>query len=132
MPYLALKPCEFGGKKYMVDDLIPDEVIEKPLKLVKAGVIAPQKGNETETVINSASITFPVLSDDGITSVETTAEKLTNVLITIQQNADDAVQSVNECEDEDVLYMLSTLDSRKSVKNAVDKRMKALNGQGDA
>ena len=95
MLYLALKPCEFGGKKYIVDDLIPEEVIEKPLKLVKAGIIAPQKGDRNETVSNSASITFPVLSNDGIETVDTTAEKLTTVLITLQQNADDAVQAVN-------------------------------------
>lgn len=131
MPYIALKPCEFGGKKYVVNDIIPDEVIAKPKKLVETKVIAPQKGEVTEPVGTSDKFNFPLLSDGSIMSVEISVESLSTALLILQKNADDAVQAISECDDTDTMLAVYSLDSRKSVKNAADKRTSELNGQGD-
>ena len=129
MPYIALKPCEFGGKKYIVGELVPDELVAKPKKLVDAKVIAPQKGTISGPVETTDRFTFPVLSDGVVTSVETTAENLFEALIIIQKVSDDAIEHINECDNADVLFMVDTLESRKGVQSAIDKRIKALQAE---
>ena len=131
MPYIALKPCVFGGVKYKVNDLIPDEVIAKPKKLVDAKTIAPQKADIKEAVNNTGSFMFPMLSDGELTEIDTTIESLSTALIILQKSSDDATDEINKSVDEDMLFMVSALESRKTVKSAADKRLKAVNGQGD-
>ena len=129
MPYIALKPCEFGGKKYIVNDLIPDEVIAKPKKLIDAKIIAPQKGDINETVTTTDNFMFPILTNDGFVTQEVTTENLFEALTTVQKNADEVKKSVNECSEQEVLLMVYSLDSRKGVKDAVDKRLVALEAE---
>lgn len=128
--YRASTTQKHGGKVFYAGDIIPAEYIPPyaAQRLLSFGTI-------TETVIeteDSANFKFPVLADGDVTSVETTAENLYNALIILQKNADDAVQAINECEDADVLFMVSTVDSRKTVQTAADKRGLALKEQEDA
>lgn len=131
--YRATTTQKHGGKVFLAGNIIPPEYIPpySAQRLLSIGVI-------TETVTdsgteNGGTFRFPLLTNNGVDYVDTTVEDLENALIILQKNADNAIDEINDMEVEsiNVLNILSKLDSRKSVESAVNKRLKALNGQGD-
>ena len=127
--YRASTTQKHGGKVFLAGATIPAEYIPpfSAQRLLSIGII-------TETVIDtndngSSEVAFPLLTEDGIVTETVLAENLFDALLLLQKNVDDAVEGINECDNEAVLLMVNALDSRKTVLSAIGKRIAVLKEQ---
>lgn len=132
MAFIALRPCNFGGQHFLINDTIPDELIypEGRQNLVKMGVISAVG----ESAIISAEKGSSVPQDDKITlrtevlerPLVLTPEGLQCAFDVLVADVKEAEAIVNEMTDNDALIFLNMADKRKGIKAATEERGKAL------
>lgn len=156
--YTCIKPCTFGGVVYQVGDAIPSEAVfpSRERALIKQGFIAPAvdtqellKENKTlkakvEALEKTAarasesprirtnepeSIVIPITAKGGVLELEVTPNDIKKAVATMQLNAEEAAKAVGEIETEEALILIDALDSRKTVKTAIEERIKEIQSE---
>lgn len=138
MKIIALKPCNFGGHKFLIGDEIPEELVQNPNEQKKRGVIAISQDGEgipmAKVTANVSEMKIPVVihSEKGDLTIEVTQEEL-NVFFDVlqipvsktedKQKVSVLIQSIESL---DLLIMLDALDGRKFVKEESEKRADAI------
>lgn len=159
--YTCIKPCTFGGVAYMVGDAIPSEAVlpSRERALIKQGFIAPAV--ETESLLEEnkslmakvaalekgvaraaelppepadelKSIVIPITAKGGVLELEMTPEDIIKTVATMQLNAEEAAKAVGEIEKEELLILIDALDTRKTVKTAIIKRIEEMESDAES
>lgn len=132
MNYVALKPVNFGGKRYKIGETIPEGVVDerRSLFLKKSGHIAEAasvNGANTENLsVNPNTLSIPLLQSKH--ELVMNAQQLSQFFATIQKTMDEAKIEIATMTEEDVpvLELLHEIDSRKGIKAAVETRLADL------
>lgn len=128
--YIALKPCQIAGKKYIIDDKVDVSMLTeqeiaslcKKKLIVKAGA----EDNVFSASLEETLLTVPVVTKDETIEVTVTGEQLRDVVALVQKTAEIAIKDIKEITEEAMLILIHRLDSRKSVQEAAQKRAEAL------
>lgn len=139
MSIIALKPCTFGGKKFLIGDKIPENLVVNPKVQAKMGTIAisggtipPEELQQYTSQVGEVKFEIIIHSENGDLPLAVTNEELsifTDILqINVSKTEDkqkvsDMIQNI---ESEDLLIMLDALDGRKFVKEEAQERAAAL------
>lgn len=139
MSIIALKPCTFGGKKFLIGDEIPENLVVNPKVQAKMGTIAisggtipPEELQQYTSQVGEVKFEIIIHSENGDLPLAVTNEELsifTDILqINVSKTEDkqkvsDMIQNI---ESEDLLIMLDALDGRKFVKEEAQERAAAL------
>lgn len=138
MRLIARIPCRFAGKKYLIGEEIPAEVVENPEAQAKRGVLAVMNDGEGAAPVNAVpkvwdvKFIIPIHLEDQDYEVSVTESELkvfTDVLqMGVSSNAEKAkvAEIVSSVESEDLLILMDAVDGRKAVKDAVKERVDAL------
>lgn len=139
MRLIAQVPCRFAGKKYLIGEEVPAEIVENPEVQAKRGVLAIMKDGEDAAPDNSqtgdAKFIIPIHLSDQDYEVSVTEDEMvvfTDVLqMGVNSNAEKAkiVEKISTVESEDLLILIDALDGRKVVKEAVKERVDALSAE---
>ena len=132
MNYVALKPVNFGGKRYKIGETIPEGVVDerRSLFLKKSGHIAEVasvNGAYAEDLnVNPNTLSIPLLQSKH--ELVMNAQQLSQFFATIQKTIDEAKIEIATMTEEDVpvLELLHEIDSRKGIKAAVETRLADL------
>ena len=132
MNYVALKPVNFGGKRYKIGETIPEGVVDerRSLFLKKSGHIAEVasvNGAYAEDLnVNPNTLSIPLLQSKHELAVN--AQQLLQFFATIQKTIEEAKIEIATMTEEDtpVLQLLHEIDSRKGIKAAVETRLADL------
>lgn len=139
MSIIALKPCTFGGKKFLIGDEIPESLVANPKVQAKMGTIAisggtipPEELQQYTSQVGEVKFEIIIHSENGDLPLAVTNEELsifTDILqINVSKTEDkqkvsDMIQNI---ESEDLLIMLDALDGRKFIKEEAQARAAAL------
>lgn len=138
MRLIAQIPCTFAGKKYLIGEEIPADVVENPESQAKRGVLAVMNDGEGAapadigSTVGEVKFTIPIHLPDQDYDVSVTEEELTvftNVLQMGVKTTDEKAkiaEIVSTVESEDLLILMDAVDGRKVVKDAVKERVDAL------
>lgn len=129
--YKALKPCTFAGRKFIIGDEIPADLVLNPQKLLKRGTIVQVNGEAETSLVPEVQegetvIVVPVYDKDEVINISLTAEQIVEVVTIIQHTVDEAEETIKGITSEDELIVIHRLDSRKGVKEAAEKRANEL------
>lgn len=132
--YVALKPCRFAGKEFLIGDHIPAELLQPGAApaLIKMGKIAnPHAEKATPAapaivapVSTNIELTVPV--EEGRLALDITKEGLQAIFDVLTAKVDDAEKIIDEMTDSDALILLHIVDGRKSIKTAAEERAQAI------
>lgn len=143
MRLIARIPCKFAGKRYLIGEEVPADVVENPEAQAKRGVLAVMNDGEDAAPVNIGSqevevkFNIPIHLEDQDYQVSVTESELTiftDVLqMGVSSNAEKAkvAEIVSSVESEDLLILMDAVDGRKAVKDAVKERVDALASQAD-
>lgn len=137
MSYVALRPCKFAGKEYLIGQEIPGDVIDpmaaKRLKNVGkiADAIATVTVSETGQQVEQGEPTFTINIhlDDGMIPLAITNEDAQVIFSVLQAPVKDAEPLVASIKNEDVLMLIHAVDQRKSIKEAAKAQALALSDE---
>ena len=135
MNYVALKPVNFGGKRYKIGETIPEGVVDerRSLFLKKSGHIAEVasvNGAYAEDLnVNPNTLSIPLLQSKHELAVN--AQQLLQFFATIQKTMEEAKIEIATMTEEAVLQLLHEIDSRKGIKAAVETRLADLSTDTD-
>lgn len=134
MRLTALQPCSFGGKRFLIGEEIPVELVANPKALEKMGRIAIAS-NTDNAETPTGLFNVPIHANNGVVTLNISNADL-NVFTEVRQigvnSAEDKqkisalIQNINS---DDLLIMLDALDGRKFVKEEAQARAKALQEQ---
>lgn len=134
MAYIAIKPCRFAGQSFRIGDEVPADVIQPGAakNLVKMGIIAaPKDGGKPaptiEYIPDPTPIRVGIPVEDGRLNLNLTAEGLQAIFDVLTATISEAEPVIREITDNDALILLHESDPRKSIKELVETRAKALN-----
>lgn len=143
MRLIANKPCSFGGKKFLIGDEVPANLVLNPNYQVQLGTLSKLNGSADaeplakeglEAVAQTGVIKFPIPihKEDGKFDICVTSEELI-VFSEIRQNPGNKAEDKKKIEDtikeitsNDLLIMLDALDGRKVVTGPVMERVTEL------
>ena len=134
MNYVALKPVNFGGKRYKIGETIPEGVVDerRSLFLKKSGHIAEVasvNGAYAEDLnVNPNTLSIPLLQSKHELVVN--AQQLLQFFATIQKTMEEAKIEIATMTEEDA-PLLHEIDSRKGIKAAVETRLADLSVDSD-
>lgn len=136
MRLIARIPCRFAGKRYLIGDEIPAEVVENPEAQAKRGTITIMNDGD-ESTNNQSDVKFivPIHLPDRDYEVSVTESELTvftDILqMGVKTNDEKAkiAEIVSSIESEDLLILIDALDGRKPVSEAVKERVDALSAE---
>ena len=134
MKLIAQKPCSFG-KRFYIGDEIPAQLILNPHAQAKMGVVAIVNDEaaavspapvveETRSPVETISVV--IHAEEGDLPLNLTAEGLQSVVDVLTSNAPDAEPIIQQMTDGDALILLHITDSRKTIKAAAEARAQAL------
>lgn len=129
--YKALKPCTLAGRKFIIDDEIPADLVLNPQKLIKRGTIV-HVNDEVETYLvpevkqDEVVISIPVYNNDEVINISLSAEQIVEVVTILQHTVDEAKEVIKNIASEDELIVIHRLDSRKGVKEVAEDRANEL------
>lgn len=138
MRLIARIPCRFAGKKYLIGDEIPAEVVENPEAQAKRGVLAVMKDGEDAdhanvgSQIGDVSFCIPIHLEDQDYAVSVTESEMTVFTDVLQMGVKTTEEKakiaeiVSSVDSEDLLILMDAVDGRKVVKDAVKERVDAL------
>ena len=126
--YIVLKPCILSGTEYRIDDVVTEkEVLPKSeAALIRRRFVARLPESES----NPASVQkIDVLLNAGngkSAAIPVTAGTLQSYIDILCSTSENAIGSVRECEDKNLLLMLCYTAPWKVVKSAAEKRLEAI------
>lgn len=120
MRYIARKPCSFGGKKYLIGEDVPADVVLDGKRQVALGTLAAVQDDKTSAILISL----------GEEQVSLVPEELQRIFDILQAKSEDAVALLQEETRENVCGVIAVCDSRRAVKSAVN-RSKGENENAD-
>ena len=138
MSYICTKKLSLAGERYYPGNTSPDEAFAEgsAAKLIKAGYVAEASPFEGIVPPEPVEITLPegdepVISvvfteDEESIALPITSEVLQSIVEIMQKTAVEAAAAISEVSDETVLVFILKVDSRKTVKDAVQKRLVEL------
>ena len=130
MSYICIKQCTLNGVAYNAGDPIPSGAIlpSRVKRLITQGVIA-RSTNETVAISDETSplemqtgqvkFNIYVKTEDGPVMLELSSEDIQKTVDIMQLNADQAVKEIKENKNENILSLISAIDSRKTVIKAI-------------
>lgn len=141
--YIAQKRCRILEVKYLPGEAIQKDAVPPDLeeRLIKGGFIVstgeePAKGtasnaqNAAGAANEPTKVKVPVCTKDGVLTLEMEPDDVAETIRILQLNAEEAAAAVATIETEEILILIDTLDSRKTVKNAVRAKAEAENKDG--
>ena len=120
MRYIARKPCSFGGKKYLIGEDVPADVVLDGKRQVALGTLAVVQDEKISAIL----ITL------GEEQVSLAPEELQRIFDILQAKSEDAVALLQEETCENVCRVIAVCDSRRAVKSAAN-RSKSENENAD-
>lgn len=138
MSYICTKKLSLAGERYYPGNTIPDEAFAEgsAAKLIKAGYVTEASPFEGIVPPEPVEIVPPEGDEPVISVVFTegeeslalpiTSELLQSIVEIMQKTAVDAAAAISELSDETALVFIQKVDSRKTVKEAVTKRLVTL------
>lgn len=138
--YTVNKPIKFRGKRYIIGDVIGDDVVEpsRAMPLIKSGYLSEafdnfQIKNEAAEPSQEISdtIIIPIISEECPLSLELSRENTAELLRIMQLDVKEAEKEITRIEDDNMLIVLNACDSRKGVKNSSRKRALELQNGND-
>lgn len=111
MRYIARKPCSFGGKKYLIGEDVPADVVLDGKRQVALGTLAAVQGDKTSAILISL----------GEEQVSLAPEELQRIFDILQAKSEDAVALLQEETRENVCGVIAVCDSRRAVKTAANR-----------
>ena len=143
MGYVAVKPINLSGNKYMPGEMIEDGHILPSRKrfLVRNGCIAEVTGVERFPVADLKEVKegeevrffIPVMQeDDGdsvqVLSIPLTEGEIQHIFAIMQMNIEEAAREIEAITNEDVLIVIHSTDNRQGVKRAAKRQAEKLGG----
>ena len=113
MRLIAKKPCNFGGRKFYIGEEIPKELVAEPKAQERLGVI---------TVANDENAG---VSDEKSGTLYT-QEQVQQLVKIVKLNAEKATEAIAKVADEGVLSLVTSIDDRKTVREAAKNRLDNL------
>ena len=138
MRLIAQIPCTFAGKKYLIGEEIPADVVENPEAQAKRGVLGVMNDGEGAALadigskVGEVKFTIPIHLPDQDYDVSVTEAELTVFTDVLQMGVKTTdekakiAEIVSTVESEDLLILMDAVDGRKVVKDAVKERVDAL------
>lgn len=77
------------------------------------------------------TIVVPITTKEGVLELSMTPEDIIAAIKTLQLNAENAAKVVGAIEKEEILILIDALDTRKTVKAAIEEKVKAMKGGGE-
>lgn len=111
MRYIARKPCSFGGKKYLIGEDVPADVVLDGKRQVALGTLAAVQDDKTSAILISL----------GEEQVSLVPEELQRIFDILQAKSEDAVALLQEETRENVCGVIAVCDSRRAVKTAANR-----------
>ena len=111
MRYIARKPCSFGGKKYLIGEDVPADVVLDGKRQVALGTLAAVQDDKTSAILISL----------GEEQVSLAPEELQRIFDILQAKSEDAVALLQEEACENVCGVIAVCDSRRAVKTAANR-----------
>lgn len=111
MRYIARKPCSFGGKKYLIGEDVPADVVLDGKRQVALGTLAVVQDDKTSAILISL----------GEEQVSLAPEELQRIFDILQAKSEDAVALLQEEARENVCGVIAVCDSRRAVKTAANR-----------
>lgn len=111
MRYIARKPCSFGGKKYLIGEDVPADVVLDGKRQVALGTLAVVQDDKTAAILISL----------GEEQVSLASEELQRIFDILQAKSEDAVALLQEETRENVCGVIAVCDSRRAVKTAANR-----------
>ncbi len=123
MRYIARRPCSFGGKKYLIGEDVPADVVLDGKRQVALGTLAAVQDDKTSAMLISL----------GEEQVSLAPEELQRIFDILQAKSEDAVALLQEEACENVCGVIAVCDSRRAVKSAANRSKGAIeNADGTA
>lgn len=111
MRYIARRPCSFGGKKYLIGEDVPADVVLDGKRQVALGTLAAVQDDKTSAILISM----------GEEQFSLAPEELQRVFDILQAKSEDAVALLQEETRENVCGVIAVCDSRRAVKTAANR-----------
>lgn len=111
MRYIARRPCSFGGKKYLIGEDVPADVVLDGKRQVALGTLATVQDDKT----------YAILISLGEEQVSLAPEELQRIFDILQAKSEDAVALLQEDTRENVCRVIAVCDSRRAVKTAANR-----------
>lgn len=111
MRYIARRPCSFGGKKYLIGEDVPADVVLDGKRQVALGTLAAVQDDKTSAILISL----------GEEQFSLAPEELQRVFDILQAKSEDAVALLQEETRENVCGVIAVCDSRRAVKTAANR-----------
>lgn len=111
MRYIARKPCSFGGKKYLIGEDVPADVVLDGKRQVALGTLAAVQDDKTSAILISL----------GEEQISLAPEELQRIFDILQAKSEDAVALLQEEAYENVCGVIAVCDSRRAVKTAANR-----------
>lgn len=122
MRYIARRPCSFGGKKYMIGEDVPADVVLDGKRQVALGTLAAVQDDKTSAILISL----------GEEQVLLAPEELQRIFDILQAKSEDAVALLQEETRENVCAVIAVCDSRRAVKTAANRSKGEKEHAGDS
>ena len=122
MRYIARKPCSFGGKKYLIGEDVPADVVLDGKRQVALGTLAVVQEDKTSAILISL----------GEEQVSLAPEELQRIFDILQAKSEDAVALLQEETRENVCGVIAVCDSRRAVKTAANRSKGEKENAGDS
>nr|WP_302665697.1 hypothetical protein [uncultured Agathobaculum sp.] len=120
MRYIARRPCSFGGKKYLIGEDVPADVVLDGKRQVALGTLVAVQDDKTSAILISL----------GEEQVSLAPEELQRIFDILQAKSEDAVALLQEEACENVCGVIAVCDNRRAVKSAAN-RSKGENENAD-
>lgn len=111
MRYIARRPCSFGGKKYLIGEDVPADVVLDGKRQVALGTLAAVQDDKPSAILISL----------GEEQFSLAPEELQRVFDILQAKSEDAVALLQEETRENVCGIIAVCDSRRAVKTAANR-----------
>lgn len=122
MRYIARKPCSFGGKKYLIGEDVPADVVLDGKRQVALGTLAAVQDDKISAILISL----------GEEQVSLAPEELQRIFDILQAKSEDAVALLQEETCENVCGVIAICDSRRAVKTAANRSKGEKEHAGDS
>lgn len=130
MSYIALKPCTFAGKKFLIGEEIPADMVHPGNRenLVKMGMIAARGMSAWVEPTKPANqgVVITLKGDTGESKLVVSEQDLQAIFDALSQKATDAEAVVKTLANADALVLLRECDARKTIKELAKARIEAL------